>query len=156
MTNELLTDANEILTCATPEQYKWVMARLSTKTDKEAAGKVGIHPTTVSRWNNKADLDLAVNLLLREPREAALAILTDAVIDAATLKVKGLGARDKQQVATEILDRILGRPTQRQELSGKDGGKIKVSLDDILTALPDDFSDAVRRGLAEALSQSGN
>jgi hypothetical protein len=100
------------------------MARLVARTDKEAAKRVGVHPTTVSRWDNKADLDLAVNLLLKEPREAALAILTEAVIDAATIKVEGLAKGGKQQAATEILDRVLGRPMQRQELTGKGGAPI--------------------------------
>jgi len=119
-----LTDANKILANATPEQCKWVMARLATKTDREAAKRVNVHPTTVSRWDNKAELDRAVNLLLKEPREAALAILTDAVVDAARIKVSGLGSGGKQQAATEILDRVLGKSTQRLEHAGSEDNPI--------------------------------
>jgi len=128
---QMLLDANEILGKATPEQAKWVMKRLGFNTDRAAAKAVGIHPTTVSRWDNKAELDRAVHLLLAEPREAALSILKDAVIEAATVKVDGLQKMGKQAQATEILDRVLGRPMQRQEVTGADGGPMEHHMLDI-------------------------
>jgi len=124
-TNQMLLDANRILAEATPEQVKWVTKRLALNTDKAAARAVGVHPTTVSRWDNKAELDRAIHLLLAEPREAALAILRASVIEAAHIKTDGLQKMGKQVVATEILDRVLGRPTQRQELSGPNDGPIE-------------------------------
>jgi len=60
------------------------------------------------------------------------------------------------QARSFLANYLIGPPAQRHELMGKDGGKIKVSLDDVLTALPGDFGDAVRQALAETLSKSGN
>jgi CRP-like cAMP-binding protein len=58
-------------------------------------------------------------------------ILDDAVIQAAEVKSAGLKDRDvrvRQAAATEILDRRVGKPTQKTELTGKDGGAIPIEL----------------------------
>lgn len=126
---KLLTEANEILSTATPEQIKWVYARLVCKTDKEAAKQAGVHHVTVSQWPNKLGLNRAVSLLLRSPIEAALRILEDAAIEAAIIKTSGLKSKKegiKQAAATEILDRNMGRPKQRQEFTGAEGGPIEI------------------------------
>lgn len=112
---------NRLLENATPEQVKWVLARLVTKTDGEAAKEIGMHPSTISRWPNKADLDQAVALYLRQPIDAALSILHEAAVDAAVIKVSGLKSKKdtiRQSAATEILDRNIGKPKQTQEVEG--------------------------------------
>jgi len=58
-------------------------------------------------------------------------ILKEAVAEAARIKTNALKHRDeriKQAAATEILDRELGKPTQRQELSGVDVQTINVII----------------------------
>ena len=80
-------NVNHIPENATPEQIKWVLARLLSKTDKDAANAIGIHQSTVSRWENKAELDKAVIALLADKAEGARAIIGDSVIDAAQEKV---------------------------------------------------------------------
>jgi len=123
---------NDIPEATTPEQAKWVLWRLVTKTDQEAAKKIGVHPSTVSKWENKAELDAAVLRLLASPTEAVLAILHDAAIEATRVKVEGLKSRSenvRQRAATEILDRNIGKPTQRQEITGADGEPFKIVLD---------------------------
>lgn len=114
-------DANEILAKATPEQVKWVLARLTCDTDYAAAKSVGVHPTTVSRWKNKPDLERAIKIFLGRPIETVTTILNSAAIDAAATKVGGLKSTDervKQSVATEILDRAVGKPEQKVKHSG--------------------------------------
>lgn len=129
---EKLPIATDIPEAETPEQARWVLWRLVCKSDQEAAKKVGIHRTTVSRWENKADLDAAVLRLLASPTEAVMAILHDAAIEAARVKVEGLKSRSesvKQGAATEILDRNIGKPKQSHEITGKDGEPLLVKLD---------------------------
>jgi mannose/fructose/N-acetylgalactosamine-specific phosphotransferase system component IIB len=112
---------NQLLENATPEQVKWVLARLVQKTDALAAKEIGMHPSTVCRWPNKADLDKAVMLYLRQPIDAALSILQEAAVDAAVVKVGGLKSKKdtiRQSAATEILDRNIGKPKQTQEVEG--------------------------------------
>ncbi len=101
-----LRTANEILSQATPEQVRWVMERLTSRTDGEAATRAGVHPTTVSRWSNKEDLDEAVLWLLLERVEGARSILVQAAIQAAQVLVSELSGRHKLAAARDILDRV--------------------------------------------------
>jgi len=123
---DLPTNANEILASATPDQIKWVVARLTSKTDREAAKSIGVHPSTVSKWPNKAKLYEAVSILLREPVETALKILQEAAIDAANVLVDELGHKNKLRAADSILDRIGLRGVQKQEISGPGGGPLVI------------------------------
>lgn len=113
---------------ATAEQRKWIIARLSATTDAAAARAVGVHPSTVCRWKNKAALDEAVDQLLQAPKEQALILITEAVPDAARIKIGALRSRrdqTRQAGATEILDRVLGKAKQSSEISGPGGGPIE-------------------------------
>lgn len=111
----MIATAKELLKDATPEQIRWVVARLSAKTDAAAAKKAGVHPSSVSRWENKIVLDQAVLEMLMEPAAAAMEILQVAVVEAAQIKVDGLSSKSaimKQNVASEILDRVTGKAIQ--------------------------------------------
>lgn len=106
-------NANQILADATPEQVRWVVARLSAKSDQAAAKKAGVHPSTVSKWSNKADLDRAVSLLLADVAEATVLILKQAAPEAARALVTSLGdAKERVKAATAILDRAGFAPKQ--------------------------------------------
>jgi hypothetical protein len=111
-------NTNEILAGASPEQVKWVLARLVCRTDQEAAQEIGFHPSTVSKWPNKAELDRAVGLLLREPVSAALTVLQEAAIEAAHVLVDSLRRKDKIRAADSILDRVGLRGPQEHKHSG--------------------------------------
>lgn len=130
-------DANDPLSGFSVEQRKWVIARIMASSDAGAARAIGIHPTTVCRWQNKEALDAAVSVMLEDPRKQVLAALADAMPKAARVKIAGLDSHNealRQNAATDILDRGLGKPTQRQEVSGPEGGSIVVKWDD--TAAP--------------------
>lgn len=102
--------------------------RLAARSDQEAAHKVGVHPSTVSRWSNKADLDRAVNLLLQDVVEATVLILKQAAPDAARALAESLrDPKSRVSAATAILDRTGFAARQAVELTGKDGGPIEVA-----------------------------
>lgn len=104
---DFLTEANKILSQANPSQVSWVMARLTSSTDKEAAKKAKVHPTTVSAWGNKSELDKAVNLLLRHPVVAAIRILEEGAIKAVSVLFEELNnKRNRLIAARDILDRL--------------------------------------------------
>jgi hypothetical protein len=127
VSQQVLTDANVILRSATPEQRRWVTFRLTSNTDKEAAKLAKVHPTTVSRWENKADLDRAVALLLQDPIGAAVDVLGEAAIEAAQVLRDLLKEKDRHlrlRVANSILDRIGVSGTQRHEFP--DGIDVKI------------------------------
>lgn len=99
-------------------QRKWVLARLTAKSDAEAARAIGINPATVCRWPNKAELDATVESLLLDSMQQALNLILDAAPEAARVKLAGLRSRNeniKQSAASEILDRALGKAKQVQD-----------------------------------------
>ena len=133
MSQETLRKVNDFLAGVKHEQRKWVIERLQTKSDAAAARNVGINPTTGCRWENKPLLDWAVTELLKNPQEQAVEILTVAVVGAARAKLEGLKIKKEdgtetwhQGIATEVLNRVLGTPVQRSEVSGPKGGPIEI------------------------------
>jgi len=75
---------------------------------------------------------LALQLKLEVALKAKL-VLRAATKEAAEVKVSGLtykkDERIKQSAATEILDRMLGKPMQRQEL--KQEGEIRIIIEEV-------------------------
>jgi len=123
------TEVNALLDGINIEQRKWVLARLLVTSDAKAAREVGIDPATVSRWPNKAELTKIVEALLADPIQRAVEELREALPEASRIKREGLKSRNeivRQDVASEILDRVLGKPTQRQEVTGADGSALKI------------------------------
>ncbi len=109
MTNQTIPKtAKQILATATPEQVRWVFRRILNKTDMQAAKEAGVHYSTVSKWPNKADLDIAVNLLLQDPIDAAIAMLREAVPEAAEVLITEvrMKGRHKMLAAEQVLDRM--------------------------------------------------
>ena len=93
----------------TPEQRRWVLFRLIAHSDKEAAKLAGVHPTTVSKWAEKADMDRVVARLQAAPIQGALEVLQATAIDAAQTLHILLGNKDPKvrlAAAEGILDRV--------------------------------------------------
>lgn len=108
-------------------QRRFVIAMLESKTKKEAAESIGVKPDTVYHWNGM--VDEAVALARADIQSAAVGILAAAGSKAAAIKTAGLDSdteKIRQDVASEILDRNLGKPKQRQEITGADGQAVKV------------------------------
>lgn len=108
-------------------QRRFVVASLEYATKAEAAEAIDIKPDTVYRWPPIVDEAIALAFGV----DAVMEILAAAATKAAMVKAGGLDSDDekiRQAVATEILDRIAGRPTQRTELTGADGGEMLVKL----------------------------
>jgi hypothetical protein len=108
-------------------QRRFVIAMLESKTKREAAESIGVQPNTAYKWNGETDV--AIELARADLQSAALAILHVANSKAAAVKVAGLDSGNesiRQGAASEILDRNLGKATQRQEITGKDGEPVGV------------------------------
>lgn len=103
-------------------QQRFAVAMLTSASKKDAAGRVGIQPNTVYKWNG--DVDDVVEFMRNHAAAAALGIVQANATKAAMVKAAGLDSDDekiRQDAASEILDRNLGKPTQRRELTGADG-----------------------------------
>ena len=113
----------------------YVLARSDAFSNNQALKDCGfsfgwLRNKDIDDLNKRAD-ELRKNKAIR-----ASMILSEAVEEAAKVKIAGLKVRDervKQAVATEIIERELGKVPQKSEVSGADGGAIEVRLvkDDI-------------------------
>ena len=115
----------------TPTQRRFVVAMQEHPTKKEASAAIGISPNTAYNW--PPIVDEAVSFAINNVALATLGIIQANAIKAAMIKAKGLDSDDEkiaQAVATEIIDRNLGKAIQRSEHTGKDGDVIRVSLID--------------------------
>jgi len=119
----------KVLERLSTDQIRFVVARQEFSTDKEAAEQIGVKPNTVYTWKHKGvPIDEAVRLMAYDGIVVARTMIRRALAKAAAVKVAGLDEPDeklRQMVASEILDRELGKPTQRQEITGADGGPVE-------------------------------
>jgi hypothetical protein len=90
---------------------------LNTSTDGEAAEECKIGKSTMYSWKNKAEIELAVGMMLENTLERAMDMAYAAVSEAMQIKLEGMRdtteKRLRQEAASEILDRVAGKPTQR-------------------------------------------
>ena len=115
----------------TESQQRFAVAMLQSQSKKEAAEAIGLEPNTVYKWNG--NVSRAVEIMKDDLIVATLGIIQANATKAAMVKAAGLDSQDervRQGVATEILDRNLGKPTQRQEVTGKDGSDLRVKFVD--------------------------
>ena len=119
----------------TRNQRRYVIAMLDSPTKKEAAEMIGVQPDTVYHWNS--DVDDLIAIIEADRQAAALVILSNQAPMAAMVKVAGLESGNesvRQGASTEILDRVLGKPMQRQEITGK-GGEQLIPFTQIISSL---------------------
>lgn len=108
----------------------YVLARSECVSNSEALRKCG----KSEGWLYKRDiedLNTRADVLRKDKAIRASMILAEAVEEAAKVKAAGLKSRDervKQAVATEIIDRELGKVPVKSEITGKDGGVIVVEF----------------------------
>lgn len=95
----------------TDTQRKLVIAIPKFATKKEAAESIGIEASSAYTYNGI--ISEAVSLIRKDRELAALTILGMALPEAAMTKYEGLQSGNehiRQNAATEILDRHLGKP----------------------------------------------
>jgi len=106
----------------------YVLARSECVSNSEALRKCGFS----QGWLSKRDIDdlnARADTLRKDKAIRASLILSEAVEEAAKVKTSGLRVRDeriKQSVATEILDRELGKVPQKSEVTGADGDALEI------------------------------
>lgn len=99
-------------------QRRYVVARQECASKKEAALAIGLEPNTIYNWPPSVE-DAAV-LFSTEVAAGALEILRASVAMAAMVKRAGMDSdneRIRQDAATEILDRVLGKALQRSDVT---------------------------------------
>ena len=110
-------------------QRRFVVAMPEYSSKKKCAKELDIPAATVYNWPEY--MNDAIELYQEHIADAATNILVDGISKAALVKVAGLDSEDeriKQMSATEILDRYFGKPKQRTEHTGDEGGPLTVKL----------------------------
>jgi hypothetical protein len=113
------------------EKGDYVWYRSQCNTDAEAYRDAGVSKSTFYRWEDRDDLNKLADELRAERRAKAEMILERSLVKAAEIKVKGLDSRKEDTrlaTASEILDRVLGRATQRQEIAGPGGDALTIVI----------------------------
>lgn len=132
-TNNLPTEGGfrAILDQLEDAELQYVYERSKTKTDAEAYRNVGVSKAVFYGWSREARdrLNDLAQQLKRERLLRVELVIQDAAERAAEAKVAGLLSENEwvvQNVATEILNRTVGAPTQRHELTGDTGLNIQL------------------------------
>ena len=123
----------EILKQLTITQLRFVVARNESKSDREAAEAIGISPSTVKGWDNKAQVDEAIRLMLFDGVIMARTLRRRNLAKAMAVKVAGLDSgteKIRQDAATEIIEWELGKAQGSVDITS--GGKpiYRINWDD--------------------------
>lgn len=115
------------------QRLDYVMARSRVNSDAQAIRESGVPKATFYSWD-KAERDNLNELAQKIKRNVALrmiAKLENAGEEAVDTLLKTLKSRNdsvKQRAAVEVMDRLLGKPTQKQEISGKDNEPFVINV----------------------------
>ncbi len=110
----------KILDLCSPTQRQWIIARLSARTDAEAAREVKVAPATVSRWKQEVPLDEALLLLQEDKAQAAVLEGVELLPRAVHALGKALQDRRTQvSAANSLLDRFGLPATTNTEQKGE-------------------------------------
>lgn len=115
----------------TDNQWRFVTAMVENPSfsKKAAAEYIGLKPETVYKWDSY--VDDAIERARHNVHEAAVASRKQALLKAIAVKRALLDSDDenvRSKAATEIIEWELGRASQRQELTGQDGGAITINV----------------------------
>jgi len=129
MSNDNKDRLAEILPQLNANQLRYLAVRHDCSSDLEAANALGIKVSTIYDW--PPVVKEALNLMLHDGVVIASEILRRNSSKAAAIKAAGLDSEEeriRQDSASEILDRTLGKPMQRNEISGPDGTPLFVGF----------------------------
>jgi len=119
----------ELLPQLTTNQLRYLVARQEYATDGEAAQAIGMKPNTIYKWPKL--VDEALHLMSSDGVLVAREMRRRSLPKAMAVKVAGLDSDDeklRQGVATEIIEWELGKPMQRNELSGPNGQAVQYTI----------------------------
>lgn len=115
-------ELDQLLRSLTPKQLDFVAKRVLLRSDIEALRACGISGTTLRRWRMAgAPVDRVLFLIGYDLVRIAREKIARALLEAIDVKIAGLKDRNpaiRQMVATELIDRVMGKPVRREMHSG--------------------------------------
>lgn len=126
-----------------PTELDYVMARSSSASVKEACEKIGLSQSTLYGWKERRDELEQLAAALRLDRHVEVELkLREALPDAVQVVIDGLKKHkysEQFRAAVEVLDRTLGRPTQKIDQKTEHSGEVTHKLYE--TVSPDDWDE---------------
>lgn len=121
-------------------QIRFCVARLETKTDKQAAADIGITDGVVKNWNDdgkKAIVDETVRLMAYDGVATARELRRRNLAKAMAVKIAALESDNekiKQDAATEIIEWEMGKALQKVAPTTPDGVNpyLSASVEDLI------------------------
>jgi hypothetical protein len=116
-----------LLKTFTDTQMRFLECRLRCNKTTEAATMAGIGRTTYYEWENRADIDRAVELIRMDGVILTAEILRRAAPDAAhalTANLKDKRPQVRHNAAVEVLNRTVGKPVEKQTVDMKQSGEV--------------------------------
>lgn len=129
--NSISERLESVLSLLSTDQIRFVIARLETTTDKDAAKSVNLKPDTVYHWKSRdgAPIEEALQLMIADGLVVAHHVRRRNIAKAMMVKVAGLNSKDerlRQSVSTEIIEWEMGRATQSHEIDAKVDTKLVI------------------------------
>ena len=117
---ELIKNATETLRGLSDSERRYILARVDAKTNVQALRECGLSQS----WLTKTGVDrlnAIADKLRNDISGRAIVLLEGALPEAVMVLIDGLYSDDeriKQSAAKDILDRVMGRATQKTEVTG--------------------------------------
>lgn len=115
-TTDDISELDAILETLTTDQLRYIVARQEYSSKRDAAQAIDVSYSTVTKWDSK--VDRAAELMALDGVHVARAILRRNLPKAMAVKAAGLESNNekiRQDAATEIIDREMGKPVARTE-----------------------------------------
>lgn len=136
----------------TAQQWRFIAARLTSSSDKEAAEQVGVRPQQVYEWKYESpEFRQAYEAAFADGVHVAMEMCRQALGEAAATLREGLTAMDARgrpdwsarMAAVKLLFQSHGLLREKREITGADGGAIQVRQALDLAALTDEELETI-------------
>lgn len=106
---------SEIFDALSPDQIRYLTARLEYSKKNAAAEYVDIPVSRIYNWKENKIIDEAVGIIKSDAIGAAIAAFENRLFKAVAVKIAGLESGTetvRQSAATEVIDRMIGKAAQ--------------------------------------------
>jgi hypothetical protein len=129
---------DEIIATLDIEERRYVFARALTTNDKEAYEEIGVSYNWL-KGHDKDKLNGIAAELVKDVGFQIMQLIKSHGVKAAKEIIKELDDRDvhvRSSAATQIIDRIIGKPTQSVDQKTEQSGELKVKVEYVNTPYP--------------------
>jgi len=120
-------DIDNMLGNLSLKELQYMLARFNTSSIAEARKKIGVGEACSTKLEKKVSEPLKI--IMQDVIKSAALKMQNALLSAVDVKISGLESESevtRQAVSSELIDRVMGKPVARSEISGKGGNAISI------------------------------